>query len=275
MEKELKRFSLYIIIFLGSIIYLLYRYIYLVTPTDFDKEILVPLAFSGGTSSLVGLFEIIYSHGKKFFTVLKCLYFIPNKKVYVSISYLLRIKLSGREKYLLVKGKKIDQFQPVGGVYKLVGNKSIEKDWKAQPKADKDNPKDLRFFISAKYIPSVLKWFESGLDREVGVWREFQEELIETGIVNASNFKTIKAEKISTKYKLLNKENRFKDESYHTIIYDTFSLELNQQQSEELNNLLDMNVFNEKYAFVTKEEIEKECFDDSKKRIGQHTKNIL
>ncbi len=29
------------------------------------------------------------------------------------------------------------------------------------------------------------------------------------------------------------------------------------------------------YAFVTRDEIEKECFNNSKTRIGQHTKHII
>ena len=40
-----------------------------------------------------------------------------NKDIRFSISYLYRIKID--DKYLLIKGSKIEQLQPVGGVYKV------------------------------------------------------------------------------------------------------------------------------------------------------------
>ena len=39
-----------------------------------------------------------------------------NKNIRLSCAYLFRIKYNG--KYLLVKGNRIDQYQPIGGVYK-------------------------------------------------------------------------------------------------------------------------------------------------------------
>lgn len=273
--KEVSRFIIYTILFIAAIIYLVIRYLFLNNATDFHKEILVPMAFTIGVSTVVGLFEIVCSAGKYFWTKVKCTLFIPNKIVYVSLSYLLKIKLPGSEKYFLVKGSKIEQYQPVGGVYKLVGNKDISKDWQASIKPDSRNPKDLRFFIKAKYLPHVLKWFKSGKDREVGVWREFYEELIETGILSSENFKTIRPEYLYTREKILKKETRFRNETFHTLIYNIFSLELNEKQLEELKLLLNKKVFTKKYAFVTEDEISKECFNNNKTRIGQHTKYII
>jgi hypothetical protein len=175
----------------------------------------------------------------------------------------------------LVRGSKIDQYQPVGGVYKLVGNKCIIKEWEAEPKSDKKNKKDLRFFVKAKYLPKIIKWFKSGKDREVGIWREFFEELVETKIVSKKNFSTINAEQIKTVNKLLIKENRFKDETYHTLIYNIYSVELNNKQTKELEKLMTSNPITNDYAFVTRDEIKKECFNNSKTRIGQHTKYII
>ena len=275
MGKEGKRLLLYFVIFIISTIYLFVRYFVLVDVPDFHKETLVGLAIAGVTSSIVGFYEIINSYGKYFWKALNCAIFIPKKNVYVSLSYLLRIKLNGSEKYLLVKGSKIDQYQPVGGVYKLVGNKCIIKEWDAEPKSDMKNQKDLRFFVKAKHIPSIIKWFKSGNDREVGIWREFFEELVQTKIVSVKNFSTIKAEQIKTVEKVLVKENRFKDETYHTLIYNIFSVELNDKQAKELEKLMMNNSITDDYAFVNRDEIEKECFDDSKKRIGQHTKHII
>lgn len=275
MEKGVKKFIIYVLVFIMSLSYLFIRYIILKEVSDFHKELLVPIAFAGITSPILGIYEIFTAYGKDFLTAIKCSVFIPNKKVYVSLSYLLRIKLDGSEKYLLVRGSKIDQFQPVGGVYKLVGNKSIIKEWEAEPKSDKKNQKDLRFFVKAKYLPKIIKWFKSGKDREVGIWREFFEELVETKIVSKKNFSTINAEQIKTVDKILIKENRFKDETYHALIYNIYSVELNNKQTKELEKLMASNSITKDYAFVTRDEIEKECFNNSKTRIGQHTKYII
>ncbi|WP_442846261.1 hypothetical protein [Leeuwenhoekiella sp. H156] len=272
MSKELNRFLGYVIVLLCALGYLFYRYLYLNPVTDFHKEILVTAAIAILSTCLIGIYETIKCQGKYFWTSVKCSLFIPNKETYVSLSYLLRIKLPGSERYFLVKGAKVDQYQPVGGVYKTVGNKNIYKEWEAHPKSDVNNPDDLRFFVKAKYIPEIIRWFKSHRDRETDVWREFYEELLETNILSQKNFKTIRTEFLSTQENILSKQNRFNNEQYHTLIYDIFQLELTPDQFQELEKLFKDNTFTEKYAFVTKDEIEKECFNNHQLKIGQHTK---
>jgi hypothetical protein len=269
------RFFGYLIAILVSVGYLIYRYLFLNNPSDFHKEILVTTAFSFLMTAIVAIYELAKNHGKYFWLAIKCWLLIPNKKVYVSLSYLIRIKIKGLEKYLLVKGTKINQYQPVGGVYKLVGNKDIYKDWKASIKPDAKNPKDLRFFVKAKHLPEILKWFKSGKDREVGVWREFFEELVETKILSSDNFQTIRSEYLYTREKILSKETRFNNENYHTLVYNIFNIELNESQLSELINLEKKKTFTKKYAFVNEDEINKECFNNSSTKIGEHAKHIL
>jgi hypothetical protein len=272
MSKELKRFFGYVIVLFSAVGYLVYRYFYLSPVTDFHREILVTCAFAILSTCALGIYETIKCQGKYFLTAVRCSVFIPNKETYVSLSYLMRIKLSGAERYFLVKGSKVDQYQPVGGVYKIIGNKDIYKEWEAHPKSDKKNPDDLRFFVKAKYVPEIIRWFKSRKDRETGVWREFYEELLETKIVSQENFQTIRAEYLCSHENILSKQNRFKSEQYHTLIYDIFQIELSPEQFEELNKLLAKKTFTKHYAFVTKDEIEKECFNEHKLKIGQHTK---
>ncbi|HIB36029.1 hypothetical protein [Mesonia sp.] len=272
MNNNLRRFFGYILVFFCAVGYLIYRYVYLDPVTDFHKEILVTVAFAVLSTCVLGIYETIKCQGKYFWTSVRCSIIIPNQITYVSLSYLMRIKLSGTERYLLVKGSKVDQYQPVGGVYKIVGNKDIYKDWEAHPKSDEKNPDDLRFFVKTKYIPEIIRWFKSRKDRENGVWREFQEELLETKILRRENFKTIRAEYLCSHENILSKQNRFKNEKYHTLIYDIFQIELDQNQFQEMKRLLARDTFTSQYAFVTKDEIEKECFNDHKLRIGQHTK---
>jgi hypothetical protein len=274
--KSIKyRFFGYLFAIIASIGYLIYRYYNLDNATDFHKEVLVPTAIGFIITATVGIYELAKSNGKYFWLAIKCWLLIPNKIVYVSLSYLIRIKLPGSERYLLVKGSKINQYQPVGGVYKLVGNKDIRKDWSASVKPDAKNPRDLRFFIKAKYLPDVVKWFKSGKEREVGVWREFREELIDNKILTDENFKSIRAEYLYTRENLLSKQNRFQNEKYHSLVYNIFNIELNETQLDELKSLEQNKIFTKKYAFVTEDEISKECFNNNKTRIGQHTKHII
>lgn len=275
MSNELKRFFGYCAFFIGALCYLIYRYLFLESATVLHTELLVPLALVAITTCIIGVYETIKCQGKYFWIAVRCSLFIPNKKTYVSLSYLLRIKIPGSERYFLVKGSKVDQYQPVGGVYKLVGNKDIYKEWEAHPKADKKNIKDLRFFVTAKHIPDIIRWFKSRKDRETGVWREFYEEVLETEILTKENFKTIRAEYLYSHENILSEQNRFEDEQYHTLIYDIFQIELNMDQVRELEALFARGTFTNQYAFVTKDEIEKECFWDHKLRIGQHTKFII
>ncbi|ARF16726.1 hypothetical protein [Sporosarcina ureae] len=78
-----------------------------------------------------------------------------NEEIRVSISYLFRIKIDG--KYLLVKGNRIQQFQPVGGVYKRYEDSDYifnELDVKEDVKIPEDDAKknDLRIRIKGAFL---------------------------------------------------------------------------------------------------------------------------
>ncbi|MCW3162645.1 SMODS-associated NUDIX domain-containing protein [Chryseobacterium oryctis] len=263
---------LYTGVLIVSLVFLIFRYIILENPNDFIKDFASTFAWGGITFSIGGFWQLFSTYG---WEAIKCKILYPNSKVYVSLSYLLQIKLDGEEKYLLVKGSKVNQYQPVGGVYRVFNDKNIKTDWEAEIKADRDNPKDLRFFTKAKYIPDIIKWFKSGKNREFGVWREFQEELIETRILNGEKFKHIDVDYLRTEDKMMEKENRFNDEKYHTILYDIFKVNLSSEQEQEIRNLYNESKFTNKYGFVTADEIRKECFNDSHTKIGKHGKRIL
>jgi len=272
-----KRFIIYLIVFIASICIIIYRYIRGDGAHKFLQETLLSISIGTMTTSLIGLMEFYLSNEKHFWNSLVCKIFKKNKKVYVSLSYLIQIKISGEEKYFLVRGKKhAYQYQPVGGVYKIAKNFDIEKKWKVEFKEDKNNKDDLRFFVKAWFIPDIIKWFKSCKNREIGVWREFNEEVLETNLLDEENFKNINIEYLDTKEKLMVKENRFSNEEYHTILYDIFKINLTDKQEQELKNLISKDICTEDYAFVSLDEIMKERnLNNEKVKIGEHTKHII
>ncbi len=100
-----------------------------------------------------------------------------NRDVRISISYLFRIKSNGQ--YLLVKSRKGNYFQLVGGAYKtLPSAEKVFKKYKVKPdnRFETDHgiaKNDLRFRLPGKNVLSIIQWFNSREDRETSQWREF------------------------------------------------------------------------------------------------------
>ncbi|WP_240330499.1 hypothetical protein [Streptomyces sp. CB09001] len=113
------------------------------------------------------------------------------KDVRISAAYLFKVKVDG--KYLLIQGRRFQQLQPVGGVYKasssgraflaLIG----AQDDSLIPFDDRSG-NDLRIRIKGRQIPKFYAWFDSREGREDSPWREFYEELVSTGILPAEEF---------------------------------------------------------------------------------------
>src|SRR5690554_6318743 len=115
-----------------------------------------------------------------------------NKDIRFSISYLFKIQIPNTNKYLLVLNRRIEnQLQPVGGVYQRYGDDSLFNKWGYKPDnkrngldVDEKSASDLRFMIKGKYVIDVMNWFESKQERETDPNREFNEELLDTGILD-------------------------------------------------------------------------------------------
>lgn len=119
-----------------------------------------------------------------------------------SISALVRIEIDGE--HLLVKGNHIKhQYQPVGGVLKrFPGSNDVlsglgVKDDDKMPIND-DTRHDLRVRVPAENVSAFVSWYLEGKGRESSPWREFHEELIETGILNSQDFPYINYQHVRT-----------------------------------------------------------------------------
>ncbi|MDN4058032.1 patatin-like phospholipase family protein [Massilia sp. YIM B02769] len=155
-----------------------------------------------------------------------------------SISALVRIEMD--DKFLLVKGRRIDQFQPVGGVLKIYRDAKAKlkklgiKDDEKFP-IDPDSMGDLRVMVPWKATVPFLQWYLEGTGRETSPWREFYEELIETKILSAEKFRAPAFERIGTRIEGVRWSDYFK--CYEVLIAELFSLVPTPEQGMELQAL--------------------------------------
>lgn len=124
----------------------------------------------------------------------------PFRQMRLTVAYLFRIETAG--KYLLIRRHKKDGnagFQPVGGVYKYWRGEARDKfqELGIEPcnkiAGDEESENDLRVTIRRRRnLYKFLKWFSSRKDREIDPLREFDEELLQSGLLPKELFKHIK-----------------------------------------------------------------------------------
>ena len=110
---------------------------------------------SNGIWFLIGIFAANY---RRIGLFIKSLIYW-NQDIRFSIAYLYKIKINN--KYLLIKGSKIEQLQPVGGVYKVCSSFStIERKLNIIFENERGfyEQEDLRFCTKGKNISKVLNW---------------------------------------------------------------------------------------------------------------------
>lgn len=221
----------------------------------------------------------IYKNHKQLWFVIQTKIFYYNTEIRYSLAYVYRIKIDG--KYLLVKNRKRDIFQPVGGVYKtLPGSERIFDQFEVKPDRMIETQQgvakgDLRVHVLGKYAVGFLKWFNSKEDREVSPWREFCEELLATKILDWHDFSYI-----DYKYKGTVRTPIIKLDSGEPgiFIHEVFDLIPNDKQTEALRNLLSQGN-TAKHIWVDEYLINRLGHDETKKEyvyeISPHTKWAL
>ncbi|MGE8057039.1 hypothetical protein ACQKOD_24630 [Bacillus mycoides] len=175
-----------------------------------------------------------------------------NKDIRFSISYLFRIKVGSQ--YLLVKGNRINQYQPVGGVYKFYpGITDSFKKWGIKDddciEIDDHSKSDLRIRVPGKNVMKFLKWFRGKTSREISANREFIEELIDTNILPLNHFHKLNYQFVKQIPNSIAYEKRFN--CYQILIADIYELILNDEQEAQLN-LLQSNS-SEEYIWATED----------------------
>lgn len=208
-----------------------------------------------------------------------------NQDIRFSLSGLFKIQIPGTNKYLLVFNRRIaNQLQPVGGAYKRFGDESLFNKWGYRPDnskngldVDEKSSRDLRFIVRGKHAIDVLNWFAEGNEREKDARREFNEELIDTGILNEVVFRDFDARHIRRFSKSLQWSDYFS--CYEILTYDIFEIVPNEEQKEALVKLARQGSdLTKGYAIVSCDDIEQLRFmqnNQQKARIGQHSKLLI
>lgn len=248
-----------------------------------SNEITMEISFTAGGTILGLLLEKLFQYLDEIDSKLMLQALLNwNENIRISFAYLFRIQIDG--KYFLIRGNKLNCFQPVGGVFqKYEGSKAVLRDiFQEEDEMKKGNEKDLRGKILGKDLKKLIEWFQSRQDREITCYREFKEELITSGILSKENF-----EDISYTYAGTHKTKIFTSECYgkEFLLAEIYDLELNDLQKQEFLNLkekYDKAKDNSKlkYAFVSEQEIRKRRTDKRKEDnykidISNHTFKIL
>lgn len=217
---------------------------------------------------------VIGSNYKRIFLLI-CTIFYWGRDIRFSIAYLYKIKID--DKYLLIKGGRIDQFQPVGGVYKVYDSfKAIERDLdiRFENEAGFYEDGDLRFYVKGKNINKVLKWFNSRKNREISAYREFYEEIIKNNILPEKVLQDIKIEFLKQIKPKMTYSKHFKKNEI--LIFDIFEIYLSNEYQDMIQEYSDKQS-NDLIILTNLDDIEKECtlINGKSRKIGAHSKYIL
>lgn len=208
-----------------------------------------------------------------------------NMDIRFSMSGLYKIQIPYTNKYLVVFNRRIaNQLQPVGGSYKRFGDDSLFNKWGYKPDnsrngldVDKKSSQDLRFMVKGKHVIDVLNWFEGGKERESDPKREFDEELVDTGILDASTFRHFDTRHVRRFSKNLHWSDYFS--CHEILVYDVFEVIPNDEQKKALIDLAKQGTdITKGYAIVSCDDIEQLRFmqdNQQKARIGQHSKLLI
>ena len=217
---------------------------------------------------IVSRFFKHYRHLKLLFNKYRYYY----RDVRFSIAYLYRIKID--DQYLLIKGNRIEQFQPIGGVYKYYESfRSLKELYEVKSDNSKNfcEGNDLRIIVRGKNILNIIDWFNTRKNREVTVYREFYEELVKNEIIDLealvrSNIEFIKQIEPTLKYSL-----HFKMQEI--LIFEIYELYLAEQDIRKIKKVLS----NDKLILVDMDSIKREHISINGKdyKIGAHSKYIL
>jgi hypothetical protein len=192
-----------------------------------------------------------------------------NKNIRLSCAYLFRIRYNN--KYLLIRGNRIDQYQPVGGVYKYYDSfNGLKENLELKDESESHfyENGDLRLVTIGKHLVKFLDWFDTKRNREITVIRELIEELEPSGISIENLIKQSQVEYLKTVKEPITFSTHFQMDELK--IFEIFEVKIPKE-------ILDDVLKSEHYFSVKAEDIEKFCFtkDGLSKKISATARYIV
>ncbi len=270
-----KRSNIIVLAIFGG--YILYRTIFPANPNDSISNTIFSISIElVGGILLFGILQLLQNINQLWF-FFQTQIFMRNKDIRLSIAYLFRIKIDN--KYLLVKSRRRNYYQPVGGAFKtLPGSEKVFDKLKVKPDRLVETEhgiakNDLRVYMKGVNVIEFLEWFNSKEDREISPWREFCEELISTEILPWKPFRYIDYKfRGVVKSHILNLDTGGKG----MFLFEIYDLVINDEQKPVLEELL-KNGNKEEYIWVDDYLIQRLGHDDRTKEqlfeIAPHTKS--
>ncbi|EPR71057.1 SMODS-associated NUDIX domain-containing protein [Cyclobacterium qasimii] len=218
--------------------FILYRTIF---PPDSDDSFSqtffnISIEIVGGIL-LFGILQFLQNINRFWFYI-QTQFLLRKIDVRLSIAYLFRINING--KFLLVKSRRRDYYQPVGGAFKTLpgADKVFEKlGVKPDKLVETEHgiaKSDLRVYVKGVHIIEFLEWFKSKEDREISPWREFCEELISTDILPWKPFRYIDYKfKGTVQSPIINMDSGGKG----LFLFEVYDLVVNDEQKPVLEEL--------------------------------------
>lgn len=228
-------------------------------------------------SAVSTLSEIIDSNGQGLRLWLSSQIIHSNKDLYLSFSYLYRIRID--DKYLLIRGHRMkDRFQPIGGVYKYYPeSKSFLNSIGCIPDTsmahNSDETDDLRMQIKGKNLLKFMAWFQKMEDREYSPEREFYEELIKPGYIPEEQFRQLQYRKVSVHNKGITK-SPVPNHKSEVIYADIFAVDLDKEQVKLIKAAVKDH--SDQLILATVDEIKSRIYGDvTEMNIGNNAPWIL
>ncbi|EQC72480.1 MULTISPECIES: hypothetical protein [Streptococcus] len=192
-----------------------------------------------------------------------------NKNIRLSCAYLFRIRYNN--KYLLIRGNRIDQYQPIGGVYKYYDSfNGLKENLELKDESESHfyENGDLRLVTTGKHLVKFLDWFDTKKNREITVIRELIEELEPSGISIENLIKQSQVEYLKTVKEPITFSTHFQMDELK--IFEIFEVKIPKE-------VLDDVLKSEHYLPVKAEYIEKFCFtkDGLSKKISATARYIV
>lgn len=257
--------------------FIIFRTLFPPNPDDSISNSILSISIElVGGILLFGLLHILQNINRLWF-YFQTQILLRNKEIRLSIAYLFRIKLDNR--YLLVKSRRRNYYQPVGGAFKtLPGSEKIFEKLNVKPDRIVETEhgiakSDLRVYVKGVNVIDFLEWFKSKEDREISPWREFCEELISTEILPWRPFRYIDYKfKGIVQSPIINMDCGGKG----MFLFEIYDLVINDEQRPVLQELL-RNGDTDKYIWIDDYLIQRLGLDDRTREqvyeISPHTKS--